>query len=646
VESRAGINSVSFARPHRQAVFGFLLPFSIVLYLALKGGGYDPIARGEFGVVIWWMVLLGSAAGALSTAGLSRAAWTLLGLFGAFAIWTGLGIIWSESSERSVIELARVATYGGVLVLGLTVGTREALKRTVAGIASALALVALLALASRLHPQWFPANEAAAFLPETIKRLNYPVGYWNGLAALVAIGVPLMLWLATAAQRVAVRAVAAGVIPAMVLTAFLTLSRGGAVELAVALTAFLALHPRRFTLLPTAFNVGLGGMALVWAASRREELADGLSTPAAASQADQMILIVLGVCLAVGLVEWAIVVAGRRGFGPRPAFSRRTAFRALGIGAAVVVVLGLALGAPGKISDGWQEFKAPSGPASGDTIQRFSSASGNGRYQYWSTAVDAGKDEPLTGTGPGTYEFLWAKDGTLPSFVRDAHSLYLETFAELGIVGFGLVLGLMVFVLAVACRRALAADPERRVVLAAAAASCAAFVAGATLDWSWELPVIPIAFLLIVAAVFTADRPPPPAFGRVPASDRIALATLALLAAAAVALPLPAAISIRSSQESVNAGDLPRALEQAETAQHWQPYAAAPRLQEALVLERQGELGSARDAAAEAVERESSNWRNWLVLSRLEARLGNAEASVYAYRKARDLNPRSPLFAS
>jgi hypothetical protein len=626
------------------AILGFLLPFSLVAYVAIRGGGYDPITLGEFGVVVWWLVLLGSAVGLLSTTELSRSAWVLIGLFGAYLIWIGLSIIWTESTDRAVVELARASTYFGVLALGLTAGTAASLRRTLAGVGAGLAFVALLALASRLHPAWFPENSAADVLPETVRRLNYPVGYWNGLAALVAIGLPLVLWLAAAATRAVVRVLAAVVVPAMALTVYLTVSRGGALEVAVCLVAFVSLYPRRLTLLPTLATTGLGSAILVWAASRREDLANGLSTSTAATQADQMILIVLAVCAAVGLVQWAILLAGRRTVGQGMEVSRPTALRLLGAAAVIVVLAGLAAGASGWASDRWQEFKAPAGPTGGDSIERFSSASGNGRYQYWSESV-GGEPDPLIGTGPGTWEFTWARDGTLPGFVRDAHSLYFQTFVELGAIGLILMIGIVSLVVVVAVRRALVVAPGERAVMAAAAAAFCTFAVATLVDWAWQLPVLPVSAFLIAAAVLTVDRRGEWPARQATMTTRLAIPAVALVGALAVAVPLPAAISIRSSQDSVNTGDLPGALDQAETAQKWEPYAAAPRLQEALVLERLGELRAARDAAAEAVSREGINWRNWLVLSRLEARLGNAEASIAAYRRARELNPRSPLFA-
>ena len=92
-------------------------------------------------------------------------------------------------------------------------------------------------------------------------------------------------------------------------------------------------------------------------------------------------------------------------------------------------------------------------------------------------------------------------------------------------------------------------------------------------------------------------------------------------------LPYKGASDIRASERDVSEGRLDDALSEARSAADAQPYAATPRLQEALVLERQGKFDQAAAAAREATEKESTNWRTWLVLSRIEAERGRARAS-------------------
>ena len=116
------------------------------------------------------------------------------------------------------------------------------------------------------------------------------------------------------------------------------------------------------------------------------------------------------------------------------------------------------------------------------------------------------------------------------------------------------------------------------------------------------------------------------------------------MAIVAIAIPLATTSLVRQSEADVRDGDLTAALSAARSAQNVQPGAAGPRLQQALVLEAQGDLPAAAEAARAATERETTNWRTWLVLSRIEAERGKAGAAVRDYRRARSLNPRSALF--
>ncbi len=196
-------------RQYGPTVAGYALPFVLVLYLALRGGGYETIVRSQVGIAVWWLVLLGAAVGILPVSRVGRLAWAMLGVVLAFAIWTGLGIAWSDSSERSVTEFARVATYIGVFALALNAQGRDGLRRSVYAVGSAIAVVGVMALMSRLHPAWFPENETAQVLPIVRARVSYPLNYWNGLATLIAIGIPMLLWMAISARRILTRALAA-----------------------------------------------------------------------------------------------------------------------------------------------------------------------------------------------------------------------------------------------------------------------------------------------------------------------------------------------------------------------------------------------------------------------------------------------------
>ncbi len=107
---------------------------------------------------------------------------------------------------------------------------------------------------------------------------------------------------------------------------------------------------------------------------------------------------------------------------------------------------------------------------------------------------------------------------------------------------------------------------------------------------------------------------------------------------------LAATEELRSSQADAARGDVSASLAHASDALAVEPYAASPRLQLALLRERQGDLGGAAGEIAAATNREPGDWRLWLTRSRIALERGEAGAGVDAFRRARSLNPRSPLF--
>ena len=64
---------VAALRERGPAIAGFVLPFALVLYLGLKGGGYDLVVYSEVGIAIWWIVLLGALVAVLPSASIPRA---------------------------------------------------------------------------------------------------------------------------------------------------------------------------------------------------------------------------------------------------------------------------------------------------------------------------------------------------------------------------------------------------------------------------------------------------------------------------------------------------------------------------------------------------------------------------------------------
>jgi len=313
----------------------------------------------------------------------------------------------------------------------------------------------------------------------------------------------------------------------------------------------------------------------------------------------------------------------------------------------------VAAGVPGELSERWDEFKNPSETAAQSREGQLLDLSSSGRFTFWEAAIDAFDTQPVAGIGPGAFEFWWAREGGPGGFVRDAHSLVLETLAELGLVGGLLLVAFLVAVIAIGAIRIVRVPRRLRSSVAAATSSSIVFVAAATIDWSWELAGLGAAFLIVAAvAVAGGDSSDPTvepggsrkAGHRGELALRGGLAIVAVAALTSIVFPLAAAQSIDASRAAAAAGDLPAALEAARDAESVQPYAATPLLQQALVLERNGEFDLAAELAREATSKEPTNWSAWLILSRLEARNGEPIASVDAYRTAKSLNPASQIF--
>lgn len=513
----------------------------------------------------------------------------------------------------------------------------------VAAVGTGIAFVSLIALLSRLHPVWFPeANETARFLTGGQERLSYPINYWNGLAALIAIGLPLMLQVATCAKQVLFRVLAAAALPAMALTSFLTLSRGGIAAAIIAIAIFLALTPDRLPKLLTLLVASGGAAILIAAALQRDALQQGLLSTTAEQQGNEMLAMTLVVCAGVGLIQAGVSLVLTQGLRPRWTVPSRKLSLALAASGAVLALLtAVALDASGRASDAWAEFKEGGSPGSG--AKRLDSIAGQGRYQYWGSAARENAVDPLIGTGAATFEYWWARDGGIPGFVEDTHSLYMQVLGELGVVGFVFLCAFLLAVLGGGAWSTMRAGRRGQPQLAAAVAGCAAFCLAATFDWMWQIPVLPVALLLLASVLVntgaTKARP------GLPLPLRAAFSLVAIAAVVGIAIPLASTTSLRQSQAEARAGSLVSALSAAKTAQNAQPGAATPRLQQALIYESQGNLALAAEAARAATQREPTNWRTWLVLSRIEAKQGKARAALLHYRKAKSLNRNSSLLS-
>ncbi|MDP9223413.1 MAG: tetratricopeptide repeat protein, partial [Actinomycetota bacterium] len=66
----------------------------------------------------------------------------------------------------------------------------------------------------------------------------------------------------------------------------------------------------------------------------------------------------------------------------------------------------------------------------------------------------------------------------------------------------------------------------------------------------------------------------------------------------------------------------------------------------ALVQEQLGRLAAARGWIRKAIDKNPSDWRLWLVSARIDTKADDIPAARQSLRRAKALNPRSPLFAT
>jgi O-Antigen ligase len=618
----------------------------VYVALSLANGGYSHELIAGASVAIWWGVVIALVLRAWPRSPIPGPAIAAGLLLAAFAGWTAVSIDWASDHGGAFIEVVRVLGYLGLFVLVAVASPRASVRAWLTGLALGLAVVAGLALASRFEPSFGGQHVVGRFLPAALGRLTYPIGYWNGLGACMAIASVLFVWLGAHARTLAARALAVAALPLAMLTIYFASSRGGVAAGVVGLVALLAFGPARSRMLAGLALGGAAGAGLIVVASRKHELVSGFTNAAAAHQGDQMLVITLVVIAAVGLLRLAVDRPLERFEVPRP-----VTIAAL-FAVAVAIVIGVIVANP---SARWHEFKAapPLATKRGYVASHLASGNGSGRYQYWGTALDAFRSEPGRGIGAGGYGAYWNQHGSLTLQVRDAHSLYLETLGELGIVGLVLLLAF----LAVPAVSGLLRDPGGWPggEVGAALAVLAAGLTSAALDWTWELPAC-FAPVVLVAALLTGPATLPGARGSTPGASRAARRSRLVLGIATVLAGIAAIwaagllffslVKVGDSQDAVDRGDLPAAAQDARDAITFEPWAADPRLQLALVEELGGDLRAANHDLDQAIDRAPDNWQLWFVKARIAVKLGNGNAARHALARARELNPRAPFLAT
>ena len=607
----------------------FVVSFLAVSWYALRGGSFDTPERGENAVLLWFGAGAAAAVGLLPRTRMPRGGPLVLALLALLVAWMALGLRWSDSDERTWQEIARLVGYAGVVAVAWTAVGRGTWRAAAGGLVAGALLVSALAVLSRLWPDLLSDD-----VPDTLgrDRLSYPFDYWNAVSAWGAMSLCMALAWSAHARRRELRALLLAAAPLCALAVYLTYSRAGVIAAAIAVVAAVALSRNRWTCAAHALvTAGAAGFAI---AAVRSEPAIARAT---GGDGGGKVAIVL-------LVAAAVCAAAAATLGPWGLDALRLPRRAAGAALAAGCVLAALTAATvlaDPVSDAWEEFRtsdvAPR--TEDDPASRLGSSSGT-RYRIWTAAVDSWEAD-ARGTGAGTFEFWWNRtEGG--EHVLDAHSLYLESLAEIGSGGFALVVAFLLALAALALRARPRLERDTSVgANAALLGGFAVFAFYAGVDWMWEVPAVAV-LALGAAALAAAARGAPEVDRSLP--RRLALVGCAVVACLVQAPGIASTEALRDSREAYARGDGEEAARRATDAVDAQPWAASPYVQRGLVAEAGGRLDAAAADLRRAVEREPLNWRPYALLARVEAARGNARAALEQFRRARSLVKDSAFF--
>lgn len=611
--------------PSSESLLGAGLPFVVVLALGSAHAGYSPPAWGWTALALFSVSILALLLSSRVSVSVAEA--SFVGLLAAFLVWILLSLLWSVSATEPVAEAQRTAVYVAAALAASIVLRRRVYRHPLFAVWAATSVVCAYSLSTRLFPGRLGIFDSIAG-----GRLSEPIGYWNGLGIFAGLGALLALGIVARGSNVVVRALAGVSLVILVPTLYFTFSRGAWIALCAGLVTIVALDPRRLQLVASLLVVIPWPALGVLTASRAEALTRvRAAVPAASADGRHVanVLVMLALACAVATISFAVLERRARP-GPRI----RAAFSAL----LVVVLVGalaatfVRFGSPSTlVRRGYDAFTAPPAVIDSNLNERLISLSAGQRIPHWQVAWDDYLSHRWLGSGAGSYASYWARFRPNPTTVRNAHSLYLETLAELGPVGLTLLVGALAIPLGAAVRA------RRRGLAPAGAGAYVAFLVHAAGDWDWQLPAVSLAALFCASALLVAARGP-----RTPRVESVRAKLIAGALSIGIAgfafVGLVGNSAVRASTEALEELDLARAETQAHKAADWMPWSSLPwqRLGQAQLY--RGERAAGLASLRKAIAKDRDNWKLWYQL----ALASSGAAQRHALREARRLSPLEP----
>jgi O-Antigen ligase len=632
-------------RPLTMSVPAGLLPAASGALLAaalfLGGGSRDDRLELIGAATLAVAGVAGAAAllGALPLPELNGWTKAFLALLGGFVLWSGLGVWWSIGADLTWRYTNRGLVYAAFCGLGLLVAAAvpRAPRVVAAGLAGLVAAVVVWALAGKVAPALYPDSFRFA-------RLRDPLEYWNALALVAGMGIPLALWIA--ASRVhahLVRALGALLLFVTTVALMLTYSRGGVAVAAVAVAVWLVLTDRRLEGVGALVLGGVPALAVsVWAFGRPGLAEDG--QPYSVRFDDGVRFgIALGVVGAVvfGLAFLASRYEERR--PPTPELAKRvvrlTGLAAAGVAVLAVVTLFVVANPLGWVGDQVDDFTSPTTQPVSQGPGRIVSVGSNNRWGWWQEAWEAFRDDPIGGTGAGTFRLVHLELRDNANVVTAPHNLPLQALAETGLVGFALAAaaGLAALLAVLRTLRRLAGE-ERAAGLALAVAALLYPLHG-LVDYDWDFLAVSGPFFLTLGVLLTAGAP----VRRVRRPfEAIAVAAVAAAAVWSLLSPWLADRASAGAEDALESNRVGEAVDRADRARSLNPLSVEPLFTAALVQQRKGDFVEALRLYVRATELQPQNPETWLRLGRFEASVRSFDWAELHLARARELNPFGP----
>jgi hypothetical protein len=623
----------------------FLIPFgasvcgiaAVTGYLAFRSGGYfagaPAIAAVVLGIALTLRLVLADA----PFQGFGTTSVIAVAGLGAFAVWALISTAWSNAPAQALVEFDLALLYWlGLVFFGSFGWTRERLVWAMRVLALVMFGVAVVALITRLVPSVHSA-------PITVEnsRLSFPLSYWNALGIFVGVAIVLCVGLATRAEESPVaKALAAGALPILAGALYFTFSRGSIGVLAVCLVVFVVLAARR-ELLPA-------GLAIVPPVAVAILLClgtDALSTSHYAgdrgvSEGHTLAWQLVACGVGAALLRLALLPLDRAlgRIEIRRETRRRAALATVGAVIVAVVVVGVAVDAPHRISHGFEKFTETKPPVDPEALQgRLTDLNNNGRLVQWELALKNFGKQPLEGSGAGTFARVWAQEGNGELKVINAHSLYLEVMSDLGLPG---IVFLAAALLAIFVGLAMRIRGPDRVLFATVFTAVLAWALHASFDWDWELPATGFFVFGLGGLAIAADRSH--SLGWAP--PRIARVALGIGSLVLIVSPALMAISqgyLNSAVKSLEKGDCGTASREALHSIHTLSVRPEPYQVLGFCDSRAGENELAISMLKTAVARDPGEWESFYGLALV---LAAAEKDPRrAARRALTLAPYEPL---